>query len=157
MKIRYKANFWSRGRIWEVKKRKIVRISLGINFWGLSCTIVDLKCLKFDNNKEEEEEEKEDNNDREEDNNNKEDNDIKEEEEALRAKRRPEGPKGGPKGQRRPEEPYTRSWGPEGPLTSSTAIFLKSPRSNSIAQYYISLYLGWEIQMINISSGWAIN
>ena len=63
------------------KKRKIIRILLGIHFWGLNCTIVDLKCLKFDNNKEEE---KEDNNDREEeeDNNNKEDNDIKEEEEA---------------------------------------------------------------------------
>ena len=91
------------------KKMKIIRISLGIHFWGLNCTIVDLECLKFDNNKEEEEEkeEKEDNNDREEeeDNNNKEDNDIKEEEEALRTKRRPEGPKGGPKGQRRPEGP----------------------------------------------------
>ena len=65
---------------------------------SLNCTIVDLKCLKFDNNKEEEE--KEDNNDREEeeDNNNKEDNDIKEEEEARRRRRRPKGPKGGPKG-----------------------------------------------------------
>ena len=105
MKIWYKANFWPRCRILEVKKRKIIRILLGIHFWGLNCTIVDLKCLKFDNNKEEEE--KEDNNDREEeeDNNNKEDNDIKEEEEALRTKRRPEGPKGGPKGQRRPEGP----------------------------------------------------
>ena len=94
MKIWYKANFWPRCRILEVKKRKIIRILLGIHFWGLNCTIVDLKCLKFDNNKEEEEE-KEDNNDREEeeDNNNKEDNDIKEEEEARRAKRRPEGPK----------------------------------------------------------------
>ena len=101
------------------KKRKIIRILLGIHFWGLNCTIVYLKCLKFDNNKEEEEE-KEDNNDREEeeDNNNKEDNDIKEEEEARRAKRRPEGLKGGPKGQRRPEGPHTRSWGPEGPWTS---------------------------------------
>ena len=57
---------------------------------------------------EEEEEEKDDNNDREveEDNKNKEDNDIKEEEEAQRAKKRPEGP-------------HTRSWGPEGPWTSS--------------------------------------
>ena len=74
MKIWYKANFWPRSRILEVKKRKIIRILLGIHFWGLNCTIVDLKCLKFDNNneEEEEEEEKEDNNDREveEDNNN---------------------------------------------------------------------------------------
>ena len=56
------------------KKKKIIRILLGIHFWGLNCTIVNLKCLKFDNNKEEEEEkeDKEDNNDREEeeDNNN---------------------------------------------------------------------------------------
>ena len=51
----------------------MIRILPGIHFWGLNCTIVDLKCLKFDNNKEEEEKE---------DNNNKEDNDIKEEEEA---------------------------------------------------------------------------
>ena len=74
MKIWYKANFWPRCRILEVKKRKIIRILLGIQFWGLNCTIVDLKCLKFYNK-----EEKEDNNDREEeeDNNNKEDNDIK--------------------------------------------------------------------------------
>ena len=93
MKSGFFANFGYRCRILEVKKRKIIRILLGIHFWGLNCTIVDLKCLKFDNNKEEEE--KEDNNDREEeeDNNNKEDNDIKEEEEAPRAKRRPEGPK----------------------------------------------------------------
>ena len=91
MKIWYKANFWPRCWILEVKKRKIIRISLGIHFWGLNCTIVDLKCLKFDNNNGEEEE---DNNDREveEDINNKEDNDMKEEEEARRAKRRPEGP-----------------------------------------------------------------
>ena len=70
----------------------------------MNCTFIDLKCLEYDKNKEEE---KEDNNDREEeeDNNNKEDNDIKEEEEARRAQRRPEGP-------------HTRSWGPEGPLTS---------------------------------------
>ena len=56
----------------------MIRILPGIHFWGLNCTFIDLKCLKFDNNKEEEE--KEDNNDREEeeDNNNKEDNDIKE-------------------------------------------------------------------------------
>ena len=60
-----------------------------------------IKGVDNDKDKEEEKEEKEDNNDREEeeDNNNKEDNDIKEEE-ALRAKRRPEGPKGGPKGHR---------------------------------------------------------
>ena len=53
----------------------MIRILPGIHFWGLNCTFIDLKCLKFDNNKEEE---KEDNNDREEeeDNNNKEDNDI---------------------------------------------------------------------------------
>ena len=68
---------------WKWKKHKMIRILLRIHFWGLNCTIVDLKCLEFDNNKEEEEEkeekeEKEDNNDREEDNNNKEDNDIKE-------------------------------------------------------------------------------
>ena len=56
-----------------------VRCASG-NVWGLNCTIVDLKCLKFDNNKEEEEEE---------DNNNKEDNDIKEEDRRA---------KGGPKG-----------------------------------------------------------
>ena len=111
MKSGFLAYFGYRYWILEVKKRKIIRILLGIHFWGLNCTIVDLKCLKFDNNKEEEEE-KEDNNDREEeeDNNNKEDNDIKEEEEALRAKRRPEGP-------------HTRSWGPEGPWTSSAMYF----------------------------------
>ena len=94
MKSGFFANFGYRCQILEVKKRKFVRISLGIYFWGLNCTIVDLKCLKFDNNKreeEEEEEEEDDNNDREEeeDNNNKEDNDIKEEEEARRAQRRP--------------------------------------------------------------------
>ena len=56
----------------------MIRISPGIHFWGLNCTIINLKCLKFDNNKEEEE--KEDNNDREEEeeNNNKEDNEVKE-------------------------------------------------------------------------------
>ena len=80
---------------------------------------VDTIAKGVDNDKDKgEEEEKEDNDDKEEeDNNNKEDNDIKEEEEALRTKRRPEGPKGGQKGQRRPEGPHTRSWGPEGPLT----------------------------------------
>ena len=86
MKSGFFANFGHRCRILKVKKRKIIRISLGIHFWGLNCTIVDLKCLKFDNKKEEEE--KEVNNDREEEednNNNKEDNDIKEEEEARRA------------------------------------------------------------------------
>ena len=82
------------------KKGKIIRILLGIHFWGLNCTIVDLKCLKFYNK-----EEKEDNNDREEeDYNNNEDNDIKEEEEVRRAKRRPEGregrSQGGSKGHR---------------------------------------------------------
>ena len=61
------------------------------------------RCFESKEEEEEEEkEEKEDNNDREEeeDDNNKEDNDIKEEEEAWRAKRRPKGPKGGPKGLR---------------------------------------------------------
>ena len=125
MKIWYKANFWPRCRILEVKKMEIIRILLGIHFWGLNCKIVDLICLKFDNNKEEEEEEKEDNNDREgeEDNNNKENNDIKEEEEeAPRAKRRPQGSKVGPKGPKearrapwRPEGPHTWSWAPEVP------------------------------------------
>ena len=59
MKSGFLANFGYRCRILEVKKRKIIRILLGIHFWGLNCTIVDLKCLKFDNNKEEEEEEEE--------------------------------------------------------------------------------------------------
>ena len=74
------------------KKKENHQNYAGNPFLRLNCIIVDLKCLKFDNNKEEE---KEDNNDREEeeDNNNKEDNDIKEEEEARRAKRRPKGPK----------------------------------------------------------------
>ena len=84
MKSGFLANFGYRCRILEVKKRKIIRISLGIHFWGLNCTIVDLKCLKFDNNneEEEEEEEKEENNDTEVEEDN---NDIKEEEEARRA------------------------------------------------------------------------
>ena len=61
----------------------MIRISPGIHFWGLNCTFINSKCIKFDNDKEEEEK-KEDNNDREEE---EKDNDIKEdeEEEAQRA------------------------------------------------------------------------
>ena len=65
MKSGFFANFGYRCRILEVKKRKIIRILLGIHFWGLNCTIVDLKCLKFDNNKEEEEEEEKEEKDKE--------------------------------------------------------------------------------------------
>ena len=70
MKSGFLANFGYRCRILEVKKRKIIRISLGIHFWGLeNATVRGSHGLS-----------------------------------ARRARRtksrRPEGPKGGPKGHR---------------------------------------------------------
>ena len=47
MKIWFKANFWPRSRILKVKKRKIIRISLGIRFWGLNCILIDIYWPKF--------------------------------------------------------------------------------------------------------------
>ena len=46
MKIRYEANFWSRSRIWEVKKREIIRISLGIHFWGFQAPVNSINGSK---------------------------------------------------------------------------------------------------------------
>ena len=39
MKIRYEANFWSRGRIWEVKKRKIIRIEFLTHLAGFQAPV----------------------------------------------------------------------------------------------------------------------
>ena len=41
------ANFWTGHRILKVKKRKMIRISPGIHFWGLNCTFINNYCLKF--------------------------------------------------------------------------------------------------------------
>ena len=41
------ANFWTGHRILKVKKRKMIRISPGIHFWGLNCTFINDYCLKF--------------------------------------------------------------------------------------------------------------
>ena len=42
------ANFWTEHRILRVKKRKIIRISLGIHFWGLYCILIDINWPKFE-------------------------------------------------------------------------------------------------------------
>ena len=43
----FNANFWTRHRILKVKKRKMIRISRGIHFWGLNLTHIDWEWLRF--------------------------------------------------------------------------------------------------------------